>query len=212
WAARHLCLLLLGEVVDRDAADGLRLEVGGHPGGDRRRAVAAAEAVAALPDEVVDLALGDHRLELGQRGGRVGAVEAADRHHRVAAGGELDRRGRLRADGRRGPLVPRRVLLKQLDQRAADLGAAGQAAHRDAAEAAGAAGAAGAGPGRAALGAGTRSGARSGPAGRAGEAPARAATGEAAATAARAAESSGYRWPGARDRAGVRGAGRVEGV
>ena len=37
-----------GEVVDRDAADGLRLEVGGHPGGDRRRAAAAAEAVAAL--------------------------------------------------------------------------------------------------------------------------------------------------------------------
>ena len=61
-------LLRLGEVVDRDAADGLRLEVGGHPGGDRRGAVAAAEAVAARPHVVVDLALSDQRLELGQGG------------------------------------------------------------------------------------------------------------------------------------------------
>ena len=91
--------------------------------------------LALSPDVVVDLALGDHRLELGQGGRRVGPVEAADRQHGVAAGGQLDRRGLLGALGRGDPLVLRRILLEELDQRAAHLGAAGQAAHRDAAAA-----------------------------------------------------------------------------
>src|ERR1700722_2259045 len=125
-----LRLLFLGEVVDGEAADGFGLEVGRYPGGDLRGAGAAAEAFAALADVVVDLALGHHGLELGQGGGRVGAVEAADRYDRVSAGREPDRRGLLGTLGGRDPLVLRRVLLEQLDQRAADLGAAGQGAHR----------------------------------------------------------------------------------
>src|SRR5262249_62036943 len=71
-------LLLLSEVVDGDTAYGLRGEVRRYPGRDRRGASAAAEAIGAAPDVVVDLVLGDHRLELGQRRRRVGAVEAAD--------------------------------------------------------------------------------------------------------------------------------------
>src|SRR5580700_6787675 len=137
-------LLCLGQVVDGGAAHGLRGEVGRHPGRDRRRAGAAAEAAGTAPDVVVDLALGDHRLELGQCRRRVGAVEAADRHHGVAAGRQLDRRGLLGALGRGDPLVLRGVLLEQLDQGAAHLRAAGQPAAEPAAGTAGTAEPAGA--------------------------------------------------------------------
>src|SRR5262249_13689935 len=96
-------LLWLGQVVDRGAADGLRLEVRRHPGLDGARPAAAAEAAAAGADVVVDLVLGDHGLELGQRGRRVRAVEATDRQDGVAAGRELDRGRRLSSLSGRDP-------------------------------------------------------------------------------------------------------------
>src|SRR5207248_7694995 len=77
--------------------------------------------------EVVDLVLGDEPLELGQGGRGVGAVEAADRQHRLARG-ELERGGALRADGGGGPRVARGAGREQPGERAADLGAAAQAA------------------------------------------------------------------------------------
>ena len=88
----------LGEVVEGDAADGLRREVVADPRRDRRRRArraAAAEATAAeaaAADELVDLPVGHVLLELRERRRRVGAVEAADRH---------DRRRRWRAGSRR---------------------------------------------------------------------------------------------------------------
>ncbi len=54
-------------------------------------------------DEVVDLSVRHVLLELGQGRGRVGAVEAADRHHRVAGG----RAGSSRRSGSRSPRPPR---------------------------------------------------------------------------------------------------------
>ena len=58
--------------------------VSGSPGsaGFARRACEPATRAAA--HEVVDLVLGDERLELGQARRRVGAVETADRHDRDA--------------------------------------------------------------------------------------------------------------------------------
>src|SRR5204862_5398947 len=74
----------------------------------------AAEAAAPRGEEVVDLPGGDVRLELRERGARVGAVEAADRHHGTSRG-ELDARGAVGADRRRRP-GRGRVLLEQLDE------------------------------------------------------------------------------------------------
>ena len=90
-----------GEVVEGHAADGGGGEVARHPRGDlARRAGAAAHhrRRTAAADEVVDLAVSHVLLELGQRRGRVGAVEAADGHHRVT-GGELVASGLVGADG-----------------------------------------------------------------------------------------------------------------
>src|SRR5262249_41612633 len=59
--------------------------------------------------------LGDVRLELRQRRRRVGAVEAADGHDRVA-GRELNPGRAVGAHGRGDPVVGRGVLLQQRDQ------------------------------------------------------------------------------------------------
>src|SRR5580698_1165685 len=110
----------LREVVDGLAAHGLLGEVGRHPLGDGRRALAAAEALAALAHVVVHLMIGHEFLERRQRGPRVGPVEPADSHHRVVRC-QLQRRRLLRALGGRDPLIAGCVLLEQLHQRAAHL-------------------------------------------------------------------------------------------
>ena len=84
-------------------------EVRGHPAGDGRGARPPPKLWLLAPDVVVDLVLGHDGLELGQRGRRVGAVEPADGHHRIAAGGQLQRRGLLGAFGGRHPRVAGRA-------------------------------------------------------------------------------------------------------
>src|SRR3954447_23984399 len=124
-----------GEVVDGDAVDGprgvRRLDPAGDPGGGVAARVAAsgrstaqaatqvATTEAATPgDEVVDLPCGHPRLELRQRGARVAAVEAADRHHRLLRR-ELVAGRAVGAHGRGDPGVRRRVGLEQVGQRGA---------------------------------------------------------------------------------------------
>src|ERR1700684_3892251 len=77
-------------------------------------------APAAARDVIVDLVLGDELLELREAGRRVGAAEAADRHHRDTAGGKLHRGGAVGAIRRRRPLVMGRARLEQFGERAAD--------------------------------------------------------------------------------------------
>src|SRR5262249_31697506 len=78
-----------------------------------RAAEAATAAESATTDEVVDLVVGDVRLELRESGRRVGAVETTERHHRVA-GSELVTRCVLGAARRRAPPVPARARLQDL--------------------------------------------------------------------------------------------------
>src|SRR5579871_4687195 len=106
------------------------------PGFDRGGPRAAAEAVRAPPHVVMDLVPGDHRLELGEGGRRVGAVEAADRDHGESACRQFDRRRLLGPLGRGDPAVLAGILLEQLDQAAAHLRAAGEPAAAETAEAA----------------------------------------------------------------------------
>ena len=73
----------------------------------------------------MDLVLGDVAFEGAQAEVAAVVVEAADRHHRVAAGRELDARGVLRARGGRHPAVGRRIALEGPDKCAAGLAAAG---------------------------------------------------------------------------------------
>src|SRR5580704_2735082 len=85
-----------------------------------RAAPAAAEAATPARDVVVDLVRGDELLERGEAGRRVGATEAADRHHRDSAGGQFHRGGTVGAVRGRRPLVMGRAGLEQFDERAAD--------------------------------------------------------------------------------------------
>src|SRR6185437_12869487 len=81
-----------------------------------------ATAAEATPtgNEVVDLAFGDVRLELVQRGRRIRPVEATDRHDRLAAG-ELVARRVVRIHRRGGPAVVTGVGLQQRVQRGVGL-------------------------------------------------------------------------------------------
>src|SRR3954447_2447762 len=105
----------LREVVDRDAADRGGRVVLGDPGRDLRgRALAAASAAeAAARDEVVDVPGRHPGLELREGRARIAPGEAADGHHRLAAG-ELVGRGALRAGGRGRPAVGAFVGLQEL--------------------------------------------------------------------------------------------------
>src|SRR3954451_7146312 len=94
----------LGQVVDRLPADRRRREVRLDPCGDLTRNAGPAALRRSRPDaathpatwdEVMDLALADVLLEGGQARRLVGAVEAADRHHRLA-GCKLVTRGVFR--------------------------------------------------------------------------------------------------------------------
>src|SRR5207244_3607741 len=90
-----------------------------HPGADVARGAlipATTQPTAAnAADEVVDLALGNQLLELGQRRCGIRSVEAADRHHRDL-GRDLHRRSAVGRDRRRRPGVALRTLLEQRDQ------------------------------------------------------------------------------------------------
>src|SRR6185437_2602477 len=133
-----------------------------------------ATAAEATPtgNEVVDLAFGDVRLELVQRGRRIRPVEATDRHDRLAAG-ELVARRVVRIHRRGGPAVVTGVGLQQRVQRGVGLAGVQEPASRS--------------PTLAAPGSGTEAretAARARAAGRAGEGPA-GAPGEGSAAGAR---------------------------
>src|SRR5262249_7425676 len=104
----YSCSCSGGEVVDGGVADGLGLEVVRDPTSDLTRGTAATTRTAAestlTTDEVVDLALRNQFLELGQCGRRVGAVEPTDRHDRLA-GRDLQGCGTIGGDGSGRPGV-----------------------------------------------------------------------------------------------------------
>ena len=113
--AAHDALSRSGEVVQGCPADRRRGVVLLHPTGDRGGGLAAAALCpvgSRSTDEPVDLLRRDELLELRERRGGVGAVEPADRHHRLP-GRELVARGGVGADRRRGPGEVARVALQE---------------------------------------------------------------------------------------------------